>query len=195
MNIDPLNMNASEEYKNATDIFDQNVSHVIQQIHENLTLFIVPYHPLTSFIEQYTIPVICIFGLITNTLSSIVFLQKTLRDSSCSIFLAARGFIDNGFLSTLLIVWISQTFNLQLGSLSGSCKVIIFLSYICGFISVWLVVFITFENYIRICKPFVVKRICTTALAKVIVAILCLISNRIVNDDFDLVILDKIYNS
>jgi somatostatin receptor 2 len=83
-----------------------------------------------------------------------------------------------------LIVWISQTFNLQLGSLSGSCKVIIFLSYICGFISVWLVVFVTLENYIRICKPFVVKRFCTTTLAKFIVAILCLISVCLYNFPF-----------
>lgn len=131
-----------------------------------------PYHPITSFIEQYAIPCICLLGLISNTLASIVFLQKPLRKSSCSIFLAVRGFSDNGFLSTLLIIWISRTFRLQLGTLNGSCNVIIFLSYVCGFISVWLVVLVTLENYIRICKPFVVNTFCTTLAANIVVAIL-----------------------
>lgn len=135
-----------------------------------------PYHPITTFIEQYTIPVICIFGLLSNSLASVVFLQKALRKSSCSIFLAARGFSDNGFLSTLLIIWISRTFALQLGMVEGACMVSVFLSYVCGFISVWLMVFVTIENYIRICRPFIVNTICTTFIAKVSVAVLCCIA-------------------
>ncbi|XP_045202208.2 FMRFamide receptor-like [Mercenaria mercenaria] len=159
-----------------TDHFKTDIKHEL--LYENITqpLSAVPYHPITSFIEQYTIPVISLLGLLSNTLSSIVFLQKPLKNSSCSIFLAARGFSDNGFLSTLLIIWISQTFQLRLGTLSSSCKIIIFISYVCGCISVWLVVFVTFENYIRICKPFVVKRVCTTTMAEIVVALLCLIS-------------------
>lgn len=133
-------------------------------------------HPITTFIEQYTIPVICIFGLLSNTLASVVFLQKVLRKSSCSIFLAARGFSDNGFLSTLLIIWISRTFQLQLGMLNGACMVSVFLSYVCGFMSVWLMVFVTVENYIRICRPFIVNTVCTTFIAKVSVGILVLIA-------------------
>lgn len=131
-------------------------------------------HPITSFIETFMIPIICVFGLLGNTLSSVVFLRKALRNSSCSIFLAARGFSDNGFLSTLLIIWISRTFHLRLGTITGSCQIIIFLTYVCGCTSVWLVVFVTIENYIRICRPFIVNRICTTFIAKIIVGLLCL---------------------
>ncbi|XP_045202206.2 probable G-protein coupled receptor 139 [Mercenaria mercenaria] len=160
---------------NSTLMMDYTGNDVTQDLfYENITQ--LPYHPITSFIEGFAIPVISLFGLISNTLSSIVFLQKPLRDSSCSILLAARGFADNGFLSILLIIWISQTFQLHLSSISASCKIFIFLSYVCGCISVWLVVFITFENYIRICKPFVVKRVCTSAKAEIVVALLCLIS-------------------
>lgn len=131
------------------------------------------YHPITTFIEVYTIPVICLFGILGNTLSSVVFLQKPLRNSSCSIFLAARGFSDNGFLATLLIIWISRTFQLQLGTVSGSCRIIIFFSYVCGCISVWLVVLVTIENYIRICKPMLVNKICKTTIAEISVIVLC----------------------
>lgn len=137
---------------------------------------ITEYHPITTIIEQYLIPAICIFGITGNTLASAVFLEKTLRNRSCSIFLAARGFSDNGFLLTLLIIWISRTFQLQLGSINCSCQIIIFLSYVCGCISVWLVVFVTFENYIRICRPFIVNRICTTSFAKVTVGIVCFVA-------------------
>lgn len=134
------------------------------------------YHPITSFIEQHIIPVICLFGLIGNTLASVVFLQKPLRGSSCSIFLAARGFSDNGFLSTLLIIWISRTFQLQLGTIRGSCMIIIYVSYVCGCISVWLMVFVTGENYIRMCRPFIVNSVCTTTVAKIIVGFICFIA-------------------
>lgn len=132
------------------------------------------YHPITAFIETYTIPVISIFGLIGNTIASLVFLQKKLRNNSCSIFLAARGFSDNGFLSTLIIIWISRTCRLQLGMVNGSCRIIIFLSYVCGCISAWLVVFVTVENYFRICRPFLVSRFCTIKGAKISVVILCI---------------------
>ena len=40
-------------------------------------------------------------------------------------------------------------------------QLVVFSSYVFGFLSVWLVVFITLENYIRICHPFSVARFCT----------------------------------
>ncbi|XP_045201966.2 FMRFamide receptor-like [Mercenaria mercenaria] len=142
------------------------------------------HHAITSFIEKYVIPVICILGLIGNTVSSVVFLRKPLRNSSCSIFLAARGFSDNGFLSTLLIIWISRTFQLHLGKIRNSCQIIIFLTYVCGCASVWLVVFVTIENYIRICRPFIVNRVCTTNIAKLIVGLLSFVTICIYNFPF-----------
>ena len=43
----------------------------------------------------------------------------------------------------------------------GMFQLVVFSSYVFGFLSVWLVVFITLENYIRICHPFSVARFCT----------------------------------
>lgn len=142
------------------------------------------YHPVTAFIEKYSIPILCVLGLCGNSLASIVFLQKPLRNSSSSIFLATRGFSDNGFLCTLLIIWISRTFQLQLGTVPDACRVIIFLSYVCGCISVWLVVFVTMENYIRICRPFIVNRVCKTSTAKVAVLFLCVVALGFYNFPF-----------
>lgn len=132
-------------------------------------------------IETYILPAICIFGLISNTLALITFLQKPLKNKSCSLYLAVRSVSDNGFLATLLMIWMSGTFRLGLGSVLGICQVILFLTYVCGCISVWLVVFVTVENYIRICHPFIVKRLCTTKFAKSLIGVLTLITLGIYN--------------
>ena len=150
-----------------TDLFVLNVTN---QIHGPSP------HLITDYIQKYVIPIVCFLGLTGNTVACMVFLQKPLRKSSCSIFLTARGFSDNGFLSTLLIIWISRTFQLHLGQIRCSCQIIIFLTYVCGFMSVWLVVFVTAENYIRICRPFIVNRVCTTNVARISVGILCFIT-------------------
>ena len=123
-------------------------------------------------IETYGLPAVCILGLIGNTLAAITFLRKPLRNKSCSLYLAVRSISDNGFLATLLVIWSSGTFRLQLGSILGICQLLVFLTYVCGCISVWLVVFVTAENYIRICHPFIVSRVCTTKTAKIVLAVL-----------------------
>ncbi|KAH3814467.1 hypothetical protein DPMN_142968 [Dreissena polymorpha] len=150
----------------------------------NITADEIDLHPVTRCIELYIIPILCIIGVIGNTLSTIIFMNKTLRNSSCSIFLAVRGMSDNGFLTTLLIPWISRTLRLELGSTNGVCQLIVFLTYVCGFISVWMVVFVTAENYIRICRPFIVSRMCTPAKAKLVVAALGLTAVALYNFPF-----------
>ncbi|XP_060554482.1 probable G-protein coupled receptor 139 [Ruditapes philippinarum] len=126
-------------------------------------------------LEKYAVPIICSFGLIANTLSFTVFAQKFLRRKSCSIFLAARSLSDNGFLITLLVMWTSSVFDLNLSRIAGICQVIVFFTYVFGCLSVWLVVFVTIENYIRICKPFMVNSLCQTTKAKyaVITLVVC----------------------
>ena len=130
---------------------------------------------IIATVEKYAVPIICIFGLVGNTLSFIVFVQKALRRKSCSIFLAARSLSDNGFLITLLIIWTSSVFDLGLSRIVGICQVIVFFTYVFGCLSVWLVVFVTIENYIRICKPFMVNSLCQTTKAKyaVITLLIC----------------------
>ena len=66
----------------------------------------------------------------------------------------------------------------ELNKVRVLCKFLLFLTYICGAISVWLVVFVTTENYIRICHPFIVKQLCTTrnAMAAIIVLFIIVLS-------------------
>ena len=139
------------------------------------------YARIRETIEVYVMPIICIFGLIGNTLAAITFLRKPMRTKSCSLYLAVRSLSDNGFLVTLLIIWTSGTFRLQIGSILGICQILVFLTYVCGCISAWLVVFVTAENYIRICHPFVVPRLCTTKTAKILLCCLSLFTLGLYN--------------
>ncbi|XP_060584449.1 FMRFamide receptor-like [Ruditapes philippinarum] len=130
---------------------------------------------MIASVEMFAVPVICLLGLTGNTFSIVVFTRKCLRSKSCSVFLAARSFSDNGFLITLLVMWISSVFGLQLSRIDGVCRVIVFLTYVFGCLSVWLMVFVTIENYIRVCKPFMVNKLCNTSTAKYAVILLFVI--------------------
>lgn len=50
------------------------------------------------------------------------------------------------------------------------------LTYVFGCLSVWFVVLITAENYVRICKPLLVKAVCKVFTAKVMVLLLTLVT-------------------
>ncbi|XP_052785047.1 somatostatin receptor type 1-like [Mya arenaria] len=149
-----------------------------------------PIYQATLKVEKYTLPVICVFGLLGNTLSSITFLKLPLRRAPCSLYLAVRGFSDNGFLLSLLLPWISSTFDLHLSQVKGVCQTIIFISYVCGCVSVWLCVFITFENFLLIHNPFTAGKVCCDCISKLSTVLLVLfalalysISLRIMNGD------------
>ena len=124
------------------------------------------YESYTTMIsvERFTIPFVCVFGLVGNTMSTIVFLQRKLRKAPCSFYLACRGISDNGFLFSLLMTWMSSTFDMRLSQVKGVCQTIVFMTYVCGCVSVWLCVFITFENFMLIHSPFVARRLCSKSL-------------------------------
>ncbi|XP_048247253.1 thyrotropin-releasing hormone receptor-like isoform X2 [Haliotis rufescens] len=117
-------------------------------------------------VHLVAIPAIAIIGTISNLLAFFTFISKPLRRTSCSLYLAARSLSDTGFLLSLLATWIGDATTFQLYHRDGMCQIVLFLTYFCGFLSVWLVVLITVENYIRICHPFTVGRFCTVQKAK-----------------------------
>lgn len=123
---------------------------------------------LASRIQKIAVPIIVTFGFFGNVFSATIFLSKNQRKVSCSLYIAARCFFDTGFLLSLFIVWLDDVgitaFHTQV-----LCQLVIFFTYICGCLSAWMVVMITFENYIRICRPFSVNIYCTTNKAIVVI--------------------------
>ncbi|BFZ00419.1 hypothetical protein BsWGS_03458 [Bradybaena similaris] len=53
----------------------------------------------------------------------------------------------------------------------GVCELTVFLSYFCPFISVWMVVIISVENFIRISHPSRVGKLCTPRVARFVIGI------------------------
>ncbi|XP_069104837.1 neuropeptides capa receptor-like [Argopecten irradians] len=126
-------------------------------------------------LRQYTLPVIGLIGIIGNVLSAAVFLSSNHRNSSCSYYFAARSITDTCFILTLFIAWLDFV-DVRIFHLDGVCQITVFLSYVSSFLSVSCVVCISFENYIRICKPTKVNTFCSTQVAKRIMISLSLIS-------------------
>ena len=136
---------------------------------------------ILMIVEVYCMPVICSFGITGNTLSAVTFFKAPLRKTSCSLYLGVRSVSDNGFLLALLLIWISTVFDLRLSQVTGVCQSVLFLTYTCGCVSIWLVVFVTIETYVRICHPFVIKSVCAKRRARILTTTVCIFSFGIYN--------------
>lgn len=125
-------------------------------------------HIIAENIQKYSKPFICLFGSVGNILSTIIFLSKSQTKTSCSLYLAARSLSDTGFLISLFCIWLGDM-KVNAFKPPGMCQIVLFLSYVCAFLSVWFIVAVTFENYVRICLPMQVNVYCTTRQARIII--------------------------
>ena len=133
-----------------------------------------------SQLQKYTNPVFCAFGILANFVAMTVFLSKSQRKTSCSLYLAARSMSDSGFLLALFVVWLSDV-RVNAFNIPVICQLVVFLTYICGFLSVWFVVAVTAENCVRICHPFEVNKYCTTKIAKITVFVFVTVAMLLYN--------------
>lgn len=123
------------------------------------------------YINIYTVavPLIVLIGLFGNIASIAVFTSSYLKRHSSSVFLAALAFVDNLFLITLFLTWLDQTAS-NILTTAFACQIAIYVTYISGFLSVWLVVGFTTERYIAICHPLRAPMLCSTRRQKIAVA-------------------------
>lgn len=113
-------------------------------------------------------------------LSCVVFLNTHLKMRSSSYYLAALSVADFGFLATLLLVWLNSSVGVQVFNKEGWCQALVYVSSVCSFLSVWLIVAFTVERFIAIQYPLHRPRMCTVARAKAIVgglAVVALVSH------------------
>lgn len=129
-------------------------------------------HPIMSFLDFfhiYYIPLIIFIGLFGNLLSCIVFLTTHLKMRSSSYYLAALASADFGFLSVLLLVYLSNTAGLEFFNKQGWCQSLVYMSSVCSNLSVWLIVAFTVERFIAVQYPLQRPQMCTVSRAKCIV--------------------------
>ncbi|XP_065315970.1 uncharacterized protein LOC135924792 [Gordionus sp. m RMFG-2023] len=78
---------------------------------------------------------------------------------------------DSGFLICLFIVWLTYL-NINLYNRNGICQIVVYLTYVFSFVSVWLIVAFTIERFIAIYFPFQRPSVCTVKRAKMNIIII-----------------------
>ncbi|XP_069680488.1 thyrotropin-releasing hormone receptor-like [Periplaneta americana] len=135
-----------------------------------------PLLGLLDFFHLYYMPAIILIGLVGNLLSCVVFLNTHLKMRSSSYYLAALAVADFGFLATLLLVWLNSNVGVEVFNKDGWCQGLVYISSVCSFLSVWLIVAFTVERFIAVQYPLHRPHMCTVARAKAIVACLAVIA-------------------
>ncbi|XP_046573171.1 B1 bradykinin receptor-like [Haliotis rubra] len=125
-------------------------------------------HQVAHCLTLYFQPIICLFGVVGNIISLIVFSSKKLRTVSCNVYLAALSASNSAFLLALFIVWL-EMLGIRLVHQNGWCQTVIFVTYVCSFLSIWLIVCITIENFIITFHLHDAPRLCTVSRALVVV--------------------------
>ncbi|CAL1530518.1 unnamed protein product [Lymnaea stagnalis] len=121
-------------------------------------------------LEHYAVPVICFLGIIGDVISLFVFVCTSFRYQPCSQYLAALAFVDTLFLISKLLLSFMPVVP-SMASAPGSCFVIVYISYVCSFLSAWFVVLMMTERNIVVCYPFRASAMCNKKKSIVVILV------------------------
>ena len=138
---------------------------------------------VSSLLRNIWIPMISAVGLIGNSLTLLVFANRKLKHTSSSIFLAALALVDNLFLLNLLLMWIDGVFY-NIIRIPMVCELIMFVTYVTGFLSVWFIIGFTTKRYMAICYPIRWKLMFSRFREKLSAAILLALAFLLYNHSF-----------
>ena len=119
-------------------------------------------------LNLYFTPVVIVIGATGNLLAFLVFTVTHLRRQSSSVYLASLALADMGFLLSLFIVWLTSV-KIHLFTRHVWCQAVVYMTYVCTFLSVWYVVSFTVERYIIVWYPLRKDRFCTPRRARIVV--------------------------
>lgn len=128
-----------------------------------------------ELIQLYYTPVLVYLGCLGNGISMYVFFGTKLRKLSSSYYLATLAVSDNLFLVSMFVVWLRMV-GLDLYNLHGVCHIINYITGVCSFLSVWLVLAFTVERFVAVRYPLLRQSVCTVARAKLAITILVVFS-------------------
>lgn len=105
------------------------------------------FEQFTKGLYTYGIPVVCVFGILGNIMSCRVFAFTSFGKQNSSCYIAALCLSDAGFLASLLLSWLGGG---RIGVVYGDspvwCHMMIYVTYVCSFLSVWYVVLIMIDR-------------------------------------------------
>ena len=147
----------------------------MEDIPKNLTHINWSREDTTVYKVQFVaIPILVFLGTMGNVFSIITLSSLPLRKFSSSVYLISLAVSDTVFLLCLLSVWVSEL-GVNLHSAPGWCQILMYVTYVASFMSVWLIVAFTMERFIAICYPLMKISICTAKRARYVVfSLFCL---------------------
>ncbi|XP_067685284.1 thyrotropin-releasing hormone receptor-like [Haliotis asinina] len=126
------------------------------------------FHTFVNICNKYFIPIILITGITGNIISFVVFICSQLKRLSTSVYLAALALADTGFLICVGLGWLDNVgVNVFRGN--GSCQIIVWVTYVFSFLSVWYVVCFTTEMYLTIFHSHIGHKISKPKKARIVV--------------------------
>lgn len=126
------------------------------------------FYFFTVSMYLYVQPILCVFGFLGNFISVFVFCSKPLRNASSNVYLTALSCTSFVFCLSNFLVWL-ETVQVQIIHQEVICQSIVYITYVCSFLTVWYVVCITFENFIVTVNLRLAVIVCTVHKARIIV--------------------------
>ncbi|XP_062596491.1 B1 bradykinin receptor-like [Saccostrea cucullata] len=126
--------------------------------------------------EIYVQPVICVIGFLGNLTAARVFTSKNLRLNSSNLYLASLSCFTSVYMLLVLLSWLAVV-NVPVINQNGICQLVVFLTYVCSFMTVWLIAVITFEHYVIVHHIRAARFVCKRRKAKILVS--CLIATSL----------------
>jgi hypothetical protein len=117
-------------------------------------------YKLGDFLTHFYTPALVLLGSIGNIISVCVLFGRKLRNLSSSYYLAALGINDTCYLIVALISWLSYI-QINIYNQKYYCQGLTYVSGMCSFMSVWLVVAFTVERSIAVLYPLKRRTMCT----------------------------------
>nr|QVK45665.1 G protein-coupled receptor [Proales similis] len=108
---------------------------------------------MLNFLRQIEWAGVIGVGLVTNSLSFLVFACKKLNFEHANHILASIAVSDNLFLLSLLVVNLGIFRINAINQWEPLCKLTVYSGYVSSFVSVWLVVWFTFERFVAVVFP------------------------------------------
>lgn len=126
----------------------------------------------------YIPPIIIILGTFGNIMSFIILSRKQMRKHSTYTYLAVLSITDLFVLCVgLLKIWVEEFTGYSIQAQHDwSCRTFVVLLYTASDYSVWLIIAVTVERWIAVCRPLKAPSLCNQRKAvKTIVAILIIL--------------------
>lgn len=119
-------------------------------------------------IRIYTVPILCVLGLVGNTISIVVLNKERRREKTIAFLLQVLAIVDNVFLVSCLCIQTLKTTALCIDGVSQPFRdAIPYLEFwarpvasITQMMGVWMTVMVTVDRYTALCSPFSKFRIC-----------------------------------